>query len=65
MLKNLVIRMLKNGATAQEVVEQAILLSRDAYQRLLNLEAQLDICFGGSDFRRGHSGHRFPVPCQG
>jgi hypothetical protein len=33
-------------------VEQAILLSRDAYQRLLNLETQLDISFGGSDFRR-------------
>ena len=53
MLENLVRKMLKNGATAQEVVEQAILLSRDAYQRLLNLESQLDICFGGSDFRRG------------
>lgn len=52
MLENLVRKMLKNGATAQEVVEQAILLSRDAYQRLLNLETQLDISFGGSDFRR-------------
>ncbi|MCA9779250.1 MAG: hypothetical protein KC800_21120 [Candidatus Eremiobacteraeota bacterium] len=52
MLDNLVRKMLKNGATAQEVVEQAIMLSRDAYQRLLRLETQLDLSFGGSEFRR-------------
>jgi hypothetical protein len=43
--------MLRQGASSQEVLVAAIELSREAFQRLVSLEQQLDRAFGGNDFR--------------
>lgn len=52
MLDNLVKKMIIQGATSQEVVQAAVKLSRDVYQHLLALEAQLDQAFGSPSFRQ-------------
>lgn len=51
MLNNLVSRMVRQGATSQEVLQAAIEMSRDAFQRVVSIEKHLDRAFGGSHFR--------------
>ena len=53
MLENLVNKMLRQGASSQEVLVAAIELSREAFQRIVGLERQIDQAFGGMSFRQG------------
>jgi hypothetical protein len=53
LLEKLVEKMLRQGASSQEVLVAAIELSREAFQRLVTLERQLDRAFGGTQFRQG------------
>lgn len=43
--------MLRHGATAEEVVKEAVSLSREAYRRQTHLEKELDLTFGSAEFR--------------
>lgn len=52
MLENLICKMLQQGAGLDDVLKQAIKLSRESFQRLGHYENLLDQVFGSADFRK-------------
>lgn len=52
MLENLIGKLLQHGAGIEDVLRQAVGLSRESFQRLGQYEKALDQLFGSSDFRK-------------